>query len=345
MREGASWIEPTAEPLTAGAPANGGSCVARHDGRVVFVRYALPGETVRAAGHRRTRILLARRSGRGARALRRTASTRCARSPGPTAPGAATWRSSTRPRCGGSRGRWWPTSWSASADTGGRCGGATAEPVGRRARRAGGPGCGWTVGADGRAGLSPLPQQRVGHRLRCAQLPRRHARRICRTSGVGAGDASACRASTTTAHGTWCGGRARTRRTRVVEGALRRCSAGRGAQLAGAGHGVLAGAPRRRGGVQRAGRRVVRRSRPGMTAWDLYGGAGCSPRRWRRLSGSRAASSASTRRAAASRRARAALADLPQVRLLTESVRRALAAQRGRRRRRRPRPAARGRRP
>ena len=34
--------------LTTGPPANGGSCVARHDGRVVFVRYALPGETVRA---------------------------------------------------------------------------------------------------------------------------------------------------------------------------------------------------------------------------------------------------------------------------------------------------------
>jgi tRNA/tmRNA/rRNA uracil-C5-methylase (TrmA/RlmC/RlmD family) len=34
--------------LVTGSPANGGSCVARHDGRVVFVRYALPGERVRA---------------------------------------------------------------------------------------------------------------------------------------------------------------------------------------------------------------------------------------------------------------------------------------------------------
>jgi tRNA/tmRNA/rRNA uracil-C5-methylase (TrmA/RlmC/RlmD family) len=33
--------------LDTGAPANGGSCVAHHDGRVVFVRYALPGERVR----------------------------------------------------------------------------------------------------------------------------------------------------------------------------------------------------------------------------------------------------------------------------------------------------------
>ena len=38
---------PSELTLTVGRPANGGSCVARHDGRVVFVRYALPGEKVR----------------------------------------------------------------------------------------------------------------------------------------------------------------------------------------------------------------------------------------------------------------------------------------------------------
>ncbi len=40
---------PAGEELTVvtGAPANGGSCVAHHEGRVVFVRYALPGERVR----------------------------------------------------------------------------------------------------------------------------------------------------------------------------------------------------------------------------------------------------------------------------------------------------------
>jgi hypothetical protein len=32
--------------LVTGAPANGGSCVAHHEGRVVFVRYALGTQTL-----------------------------------------------------------------------------------------------------------------------------------------------------------------------------------------------------------------------------------------------------------------------------------------------------------
>jgi tRNA/tmRNA/rRNA uracil-C5-methylase (TrmA/RlmC/RlmD family) len=42
-------VSPASGLLTVvtGAPANGGSCVAHHEGRVVFVRYALPGERVR----------------------------------------------------------------------------------------------------------------------------------------------------------------------------------------------------------------------------------------------------------------------------------------------------------
>jgi tRNA/tmRNA/rRNA uracil-C5-methylase (TrmA/RlmC/RlmD family) len=42
-----SPLWPAELTLTAGPAANGGSCVARHEGRVVFVRYALPGETVK----------------------------------------------------------------------------------------------------------------------------------------------------------------------------------------------------------------------------------------------------------------------------------------------------------
>ena len=38
--------------LDVGPVAHGGHCVARHEGRVVFVRHALPGERVRAVGHR-----------------------------------------------------------------------------------------------------------------------------------------------------------------------------------------------------------------------------------------------------------------------------------------------------
>jgi tRNA/tmRNA/rRNA uracil-C5-methylase (TrmA/RlmC/RlmD family) len=46
--EQAAPLTGTSVVLDVGAPAAGGSCVARHDGRVIFVRHALPGERVRA---------------------------------------------------------------------------------------------------------------------------------------------------------------------------------------------------------------------------------------------------------------------------------------------------------
>src|SRR5881628_2232338 len=45
-RNGASWLGSRFE-VTVGPVAHGGHCVARHEGRVVFVRHALPGERVR----------------------------------------------------------------------------------------------------------------------------------------------------------------------------------------------------------------------------------------------------------------------------------------------------------
>jgi tRNA/tmRNA/rRNA uracil-C5-methylase (TrmA/RlmC/RlmD family) len=44
--------------LEIGAVANGGSCVARHEGRVVFVRHTLPGERVRAVITQETKNFL-----------------------------------------------------------------------------------------------------------------------------------------------------------------------------------------------------------------------------------------------------------------------------------------------
>lgn len=43
----ARWLDRTLE-VRLGNPGHGGFCVARHDGRVVFVRHGLPGELVRA---------------------------------------------------------------------------------------------------------------------------------------------------------------------------------------------------------------------------------------------------------------------------------------------------------
>src|SRR3954470_4927887 len=45
LQRGLGWTGREFE-VTVGAVAHGGHCVARHEGRVVFVRHALPGERV-----------------------------------------------------------------------------------------------------------------------------------------------------------------------------------------------------------------------------------------------------------------------------------------------------------
>lgn len=48
MSNTASQQEPTTLELTVGPVAHGGHCVARHEGRVIFLRHGIPGERVRA---------------------------------------------------------------------------------------------------------------------------------------------------------------------------------------------------------------------------------------------------------------------------------------------------------
>jgi predicted RNA-binding protein with TRAM domain len=102
--------------LTAGPPANGGSCVARHEGRVVFVRYALPGERVRV------RVVTDKDSYWHADVVEVLEASPDRIEPlcaiaGVDGAGAVIWPSSTRRRRVASRVPWWPTSWPNSAGT------------------------------------------------------------------------------------------------------------------------------------------------------------------------------------------------------------------------------------
>ncbi|MBX7432812.1 class I SAM-dependent RNA methyltransferase [Mycobacterium sp. Y57] len=317
--------------LTTGAPANGGSCVARYEGRVVFVRYALPGETVRV---RLTGGTGQDRSYWNAEAIEvlEPAADRVAPLcpiAGPHGAGccdlafvdpAAARRlkgavvANQLARLGGYR-------WRDEQE-------ATAEPVGQQGAT------GWrtrvrlAVAPDGRAGFHRYHSAELVHRLDCAQLP---APLIADVAGkrwpVGAHlhvvlDDDGVR------HVVSAGERGG-RRTTVLEGGYE--------------------------AVQRVGERTWHipvtafwqahrdapalysalvaewaELRPGMTAWDLYGGAGV-------FAAALAAGVGDTGKVltvdtsrGASRAARATLADLGYVSVLTDSVRRALAAQRGR---------------
>jgi tRNA/tmRNA/rRNA uracil-C5-methylase (TrmA/RlmC/RlmD family) len=309
--------------LTVGAPANGGSCVARHDGRVVFVRYALPGERVRV------RV---------------------------TADRGTYWHAETIEVIEPSADRIASLCPIAGVDGAGCCDLAFVEPAAGRALKAevvsnqlarlgnyqwndavapvstAGP-TGWRtrirldVGADGRAGFHRYHSDELVADLNCGQLPAGMIDGLTDVAWppgahlhVVVDDDGQRHVARTVRHG-------RRNSTDVVEGSYQ--------------------------GVQRAGRHTWQvpvtafwqahrdaartysdlvgewaRPDPGMTAWDLYGGAGVFAAVLGDAVGESGQVVSVDSSRAATRSARATLADLPQVSVITDSVRRALTAQR-----------------
>jgi tRNA/tmRNA/rRNA uracil-C5-methylase (TrmA/RlmC/RlmD family) len=321
--------------LTTGPAANGGSCVARHDGRVVFVRYALPGETVRARvvdergsyWHAEAVEVLERSSARvdslcpiagvdgaGCCDLAFAAPDAARRLKGAVV-------ANQLSRLGG-------FDWCAE-DV------ATAEPVGSVGAT------GWRTrvrldtAADGTAGFHRYHSTELVTDLNCAQLPAGLLDGLAGSRWPAGSQLQVALDSDGVRHvvaSRPTGDQSKTKdgrkhTTRVVEGDYE--------------------------ATQRIGDRVWRvpvtafwqahrdasalyselvagwaQLQPGMTAWDLYGGAGVfAAALAERVGESGRVVTVDTSRGA-SRSARAALADLPWVSVVTDSVRRALTVQR-----------------
>lgn len=308
--------------LTTGAAANGGSCVARHEGRVVFVRYALPGETVRA------RV---------------------------TGDRGSYWHAEAVEVLEASPDRVDPLCPIAGVDGAGCCDLAFADPAAARRLKGevvsnqlarlgdfawdgvaepvgGGQARGWrtrvrlAVGADGRAGFHRYHSNELVTDLRCGQLPDGMLDGLDEVRGTPGDQLHVVLDDDGRRHVV-----ATTRQqrgSRVLEGA--------------------------RDAVQRVGERTWQlpvtafwqshRDAAGVysalvaqwaggtgasAAWDLYGGAGLFAAVLADVVGEQGTVLSVDTARAASRAAGAALADLPQVQIVTESVRRALEAQRG----------------
>jgi tRNA/tmRNA/rRNA uracil-C5-methylase (TrmA/RlmC/RlmD family) len=310
--------------LTVGAPANGGSCVARHDGRVVFVRYALPGERVRV------RV---------------------------TADRGSYWHAETVEVLDPSEDRTASLCPIAGVDGAGCCDLAFVEPAAGRALKAEvvsnqlarlgnyqwrgrvhalsttGP-TGWRtrirldVGADGRPGFHRYRSDELVADLNCGQLPEGMTDGLAGTQWPPGAHVHVVVDDDGQRHVARTVRQGRRNATEVVEGSLQ--------------------------GVQRAGRHSWQvpvtafwqahrdaartyselvgewaQAGPGMTAWDLYGGVGVFAAVLGDAVGESGQVISVDSSRAASRAAQTTLAELPQVRLVTDSVRRALIAQRG----------------
>lgn len=321
--------------LTTGPAANGGSCVARHDGRVVFVRYALPGETVRV------QVLDERGSYWHAKVVevieaspdRIDSLCSIAGADGAGCCDLAFAEPGAARRLKGS----------VVANQLARLGGytwgdeqtAVAEPVGA------GEVHGWRTrvrldtARDGRAGFHRYHSAELVTDLNCAQLPVElvdglsdmrwtpgaHVHAVLDSDGRRHVVQSGPKPART-------GGRAGGPKnpTRVVEGeyeAVQRVG-GREWMLP-----VTAFWQAHRGAAALYSELVADRSglQPGMTAWDLYGGAGVFAAALAEQVGPDGQVLTVDTSRGASRAARNALADLPWVSVVTDSVRRALSAQ------------------
>ncbi|OBG92607.1 23S rRNA methyltransferase [Mycobacterium sp. E3251] len=309
--------------LVTGAPANGGSCVAHHEGRVVFVRYALPGERVRV------RV---------------------------TADRGSYWHAEVVEVLEPSADRVESLCPIAGVDGAGCCDLAFAAPEAARAikaqvvanqlERLGGhrwdggaeplPGSGPTgwrtrvrldVGADRRAGFHRYHSDELVTDLRCAQLPAGMLDGIAESEWPPAAQLHVVVDDDGARHVVRTLRQGKKTATKVVEGsyeAVQRVD-GRSWQIP-----VTAFWQAHRGAAIVYSRLVADWAQPdtGATAWDLYGGAGVFAAALGAAVGeSGRVLSVDTSRAA-TRAARAALDDLPQVQVVTDSVRRVLNAQR-----------------
>ncbi|MCH9730349.1 MAG: class I SAM-dependent RNA methyltransferase [Actinomycetia bacterium] len=325
--------------LTTGPAANGGSCVARHEGRVVFVRYALPAETVRVritggAGGRGSywnaeviEVLepaadrvdslcpIAGVHGAGCCDLAFAEPAAARRLKGAVV-------ANQLSRLGGYR-------WRDEQD-------ATARPVGELGAQ------GWRTrvrldtSADGRAGFHRYHSAELVHRLECAQLPAGMLAGVADRKWPAGSQVHVAIDDDGDRHIVVSGTRRGDRKTASTGGG-RRITVAEGSYEA----------------VQRVDQQSWQvpvtafwqahrdaptlysslvaewaQLEPGMTAWDLYGGVGVFAAALAQAVGEAGhVLTVDTSRGAA-RSARAALADLGCVSVRTESVRRALAGQR-----------------
>ncbi len=311
--------------LITDAPANGGSCVAHHEGRVVFVRYSLPGERVRvrvtadrgsywhaevievidpAAGRITSLCPIAGVGGAGCCDLAFAAPEVARRLKAEVV-------ANQLERLGGH-------TWSGDAEPL-----AASAPTGWRTRVR------LDVGPDRRPGFHRYHSEELVTDLRCAQLPAGMLDGLADIAWPPAAQLHVAVDDDGVRHVVRTLRQGRQTATKVVEGryeAVQRVG-GRSWQVP-----VTAFWQAHRNAADVYSRLVADWAQlgAGMRAWDLYGGAGVFAAVLGDAVGhSGRVLSVDTSRAS-TRAARASLADLTQVHIVTDSVRRALTAQRGR---------------